>query len=83
MRWSSRLCAPWRLSVADCRLPLAADPVALRGLVDQHLRPADVLYGGQLILGRHWSDAGPDQRRRFAEALYGTLVSRYATGCCC
>lgn len=67
--------------IADCRLPLAADPVALRGVVDQQLRPrADVLYAGQLILGRHWSDADPDQRRRFAEALYGTLVSRYATG---
>jgi|GEM_PF-4654486 len=67
--------------VADCRLPLAADPVALRGVVDQHLRPkADVLYAGQLILGRHWPEADPDQRRRFAEALYGTLVRRYATG---
>ena len=67
--------------VSDCRLPLAADPVALRGIVDHHLRPkADVLYAGQLILGRHWQEANPDQRRRFAEALYGTLVNRYATG---
>lgn len=67
--------------VADCRLPLAADPLALRGVVDQHLRPrTDVLYAGQLILGRYWAEADPAQRRRFAEALYGTLVSRYATG---
>jgi len=67
--------------VSDCRLPLAADPVALRGIVDHHLRPkADVLYAGQLILGRHWQEANPDQRRRFAEALYGTLVNRYSTG---
>ena len=67
--------------VSDCRLPLATDPVALRGIVDHQLRPkADVLYAGQLILGRHWQDANPDQRRRFAEALYGTLVNRYATG---
>jgi phospholipid transport system substrate-binding protein len=67
--------------VADCRLPLATDPLALRGVVDQHLRPkADVLYAGQVILGRHWADADPDQRRRFAEALYGTLVSRYSSG---
>lgn len=67
--------------VSDCRLPLAADPQALRGVVDKYLRPkADVLYAGQLILGRYWADADPDQRRRFAEALYGTLVSRYATG---
>jgi len=67
--------------VSDCRLQLAADPTALRGVVDQHLRPkADVLYAGQLILGRHWAEATPEQRRRFAEALYGTLVSRYASG---
>ena len=67
--------------VSDCRLPLATDPVALRGIVDHQLRPkADVLYAGQLILGRHWQDANPDQRRRFAESLYGTLVNRYATG---
>lgn len=67
--------------VSDCRLPLATDPVALRGIVDHQLRPkADVLYAGQLILGRHWQEANPDQRRRFAEALYGTLVNRYATG---
>jgi phospholipid transport system substrate-binding protein len=67
--------------VTECRLPLAADPVALRGLVEQQLRPkADVLYAGQVILGRHWRDATPEQRRRFAEALYGSLLSRYASG---
>jgi phospholipid transport system substrate-binding protein len=67
--------------VSDCRLPLTADPVAVRGLVDQYIRPrVDVLYGGQLILGRAWADASPEQRRRFAEALYGSLSSRYAYG---
>ena len=68
-------------AVSDCRLQLAADPMAVRGLVDHRLRPkADVLYAGQLILGRHWSDADPAQRRRFAEALYSSLVTRYASG---
>jgi phospholipid transport system substrate-binding protein len=67
--------------VNDCRLPLAADPVALRGVVEHQLRPkADVLYAGQVILGRHWRDASPEQRRRFAEGLYGSLLSRYAPG---
>ncbi len=66
--------------VADCRLQLAADPPALRGLTDQYLRPkVDILYAGQLILGRFWSDATPEQRRRFSEALYGTLASRYSS----
>ena len=68
-------------AVSECRLQLAADPVAVRGLVDHRLRPkADVLHAGQLILGRHWSDADPAQRRRFAEALYSSLVNRYASG---
>ncbi|NHA14474.1 phospholipid-binding protein MlaC [Thioalkalivibrio sp. XN279] len=67
--------------VAACRLPLAVDPAAVRGIIDQELRPyADVLYAGQLVLGRHWPQASPEQRRRFAEALYGALVNRHATG---
>lgn len=67
--------------VTACRLPLAVDPAALRGLIDQELRPyADVLYAGQLVLGRHWPQASPEQRRRFAEALYGALVNRHASG---
>lgn len=67
--------------VGACRLPLAADPVALRSLVARELRPeADVLLGAQVVLGRHWPDASPEQRRRFAEALFGTLVARHAGG---
>lgn len=67
--------------VAACRLPLAADAVALRGLVVRELRPeADVLQGAQVVLGRHWQDASPEQRRRFAEALFGSLVARHASG---
>jgi phospholipid transport system substrate-binding protein len=67
--------------VADCRLQLATDPPALRGLTDQYLRPkVDILYAGQLILGRSWTEATPEQRRRFSEAFYGTLASRYSSG---
>lgn len=67
--------------VSDCRLQLAADPVALRGVIDRELRPrADVLYAAQLIMGRHWAGANPEQRRRFADALYGSLTTRYASG---
>lgn len=67
--------------VSACRLPLAADAVALRSLVARELRPeADVLHGAQVVLGRHWQDASPEQRRRFAEALFGTLVARHAGG---
>jgi phospholipid transport system substrate-binding protein len=65
--------------VSECRLPLAADPAALRGLVDVHVRPRiDLLHAGQIILGRWWRDATPDERRRFSEGLYSSLASRYA-----
>lgn len=67
--------------VSSCRLQLAADPVAVRGLIEQYLRPqADVLHAARRVLGRHWQAASPEQRRRFAEGLYGTLVSQYASG---
>ena len=67
--------------VSACRLQLATDPVAVRGLIEQHLRPkADVLFAARRVLGRHWREASPEQRRRFADALYGTLVNRYASG---
>lgn len=65
--------------VSECRLPLAADPGALRGLVDVHVRPRiDLLHAGRIILGRWWRDATPDERRRFSEALYRSLANRYA-----
>jgi len=68
-------------TVSDCRLQLAGDPAALRGLIERELRPrADVLYAGRLVMGRHWPAAGAEQRRRFAEALYGALLTRYASG---
>lgn len=67
--------------VSSCRLQLAADPLAVRGLIEQHLRPqVDVLHAARRVLGRHWQAASPEQRRRFAEGLYGTLVSQYASG---
>jgi ABC-type transporter MlaC component len=65
--------------VTECRLPLAADPGALRGLVDVHVRPRiDLLHAGQIFLGRWWRDAPADERRRFSEGLYSSLATRYA-----
>ncbi|MEJ2516326.1 MAG: ABC transporter substrate-binding protein [Gammaproteobacteria bacterium] len=59
--------------------PLATDPAALRSLAHRLLRPhLDVLFAGQVILGKWWGEASPDQRRRFAEALYGNLLRRHA-----
>ncbi len=55
------------------------DPTGLFRVVDSVLRPRfDIEYAGQLILGRYWNPAPPDQRYEFVEALYGSLVRTYS-----
>ncbi len=55
------------------------DPTGLFRVVDSILRPRfDIEYAGQLILGRYWNPAPPDQRYEFVEALYGSLVRTYS-----
>jgi phospholipid transport system substrate-binding protein len=66
-------------AVGSCRFALATDPAGLRRLADEVIRPAlDVLFSGRIILGRWWDEASADQRRQFAESLYGSLANRYA-----
>ena len=60
---------------------LRQDREALYALIDEILLPRfDRDYAAQLVLGRHWRDAKPEQRRRFIEAFYRTLLHRYADG---
>ena len=60
---------------------LAANPEQLHDLVDAVLRPRfDVQYAARLILAQYWSRVTPQQRSDFMEALYGSLVRRYAIG---
>jgi phospholipid transport system substrate-binding protein len=63
------------------RSELEADPQALYEVVDKVLRPNfDIDYAGRLVMGRFWPQSTPEQRQRFIEALYGSLVRRYARG---
>lgn len=65
-------------TVSVCRFALATDPAGLRALADRSIRPAlDVLFAGQIILGKWWGEASADQRREFAQSLYGSLANRY------
>jgi phospholipid transport system substrate-binding protein len=60
---------------------LAEDPQALYALIDRVLLPRfDRRYAAQLVLGRHWRNASPEQRERFIDAFYGSLRRRYAEG---
>lgn len=54
------------------------DPVKLRGLVDKYLLPNfDTEFAARRVLGKHWTTATPEQRRRFIDAFVGSLMGDY------
>ncbi|MCE3285973.1 MAG: hypothetical protein K0R70_2229 [Steroidobacteraceae bacterium] len=54
------------------------EPQKLRALVDKHLLPNfDVDYAARLVLGKHWRTASEDQRKRFVDAFYQSLMRNY------
>ena len=54
------------------------DPVKLRGLVDKYLLPNfDTEFAARRVLGKHWTTATPDQRKRFIDAFVGSLMGDY------
>jgi phospholipid transport system substrate-binding protein len=60
------------------RAVYAKDPVALRGLVDKYLLPNfDTEFAARRVLGKHWTGATPEQRRRFIDAFVGSLMGDY------
>lgn len=63
------------------REELAADKEALYSLIDEILLPRfDRRFAAGQVLARHWRTATPEQRDRFVEAFYKTLLHRYADG---
>lgn len=60
---------------------LREDRAALHALIDKILLPRfDRRYAAQLVLGRHWRTASAEQRDRFIDAFYQSLLRRYADG---
>ena len=54
------------------------DPTGLYKLVENTLLPNfDTPYAAQLVLGKHWRDATPEQRKRFVDAFYKSLLYTY------
>ena len=54
---------------------------ALYALVDEILLPRfDRKYAAQLVLGKHWRNASPEQRDEFVDEFYASLLRRYADG---
>jgi len=60
---------------------LAEDKDALYALVNDILLPRfDRKFAAQLVLAKHWRDASEEQRERFIDAFYNSLLHKYADG---
>jgi phospholipid transport system substrate-binding protein len=56
------------------------DPAKVSQLVDKYLLPRfDVEYAARGVLGRYWATATPDQRQRFIDAFYHSLITNYGS----
>lgn len=57
------------------------DKQALYATINEILLPRfDRQYAAQLVLGKHWRAASKEQRQRFIDGFYNTLLQRYADG---
>lgn len=55
------------------------DPAQLRALVDRFLLPNfDTEFAARRVLGKHWTSATPEQRKRFIDAFVGSLMGDYS-----
>ena len=56
------------------------DPSKVRPLVDKYLLPHfDTEYAARLVLGQYWRTANPEQRERFIDAFYHSLLRNYGS----
>ncbi|MGC1387897.1 MAG: ABC transporter substrate-binding protein [Steroidobacteraceae bacterium] len=67
------------LAELDAHRPMyAQDPAKLDSLVANVLLPHfDSDYAARLVLGQTWRTATPEQRKRFVDAFYHSLLSNY------
>jgi phospholipid transport system substrate-binding protein len=60
---------------------LREHPEKIREVIDQIMLPVfDIEYAGRVVLGQAGRDATPEQRKRFIDAFYNSLVKTYGTG---
>jgi phospholipid transport system substrate-binding protein len=54
------------------------NPSKVQALVDQYILPhVDTQYCAQLVLGKYWRTATPQQRDRFVNAFYHSMLNNY------
>src|SRR5215831_2526934 len=62
------------------RAAFKRDPAKVGELVNTYLLPHwDTEYSARLVLGKYWRTATPEQRQRFIDAFYHSLLSNYGT----
>ncbi len=60
---------------------LAEDRDQLYEIIDGILLPRfDRTYAARLVLAQHWKTASDEQKRRFIDAYYNSMLQRYADG---
>ncbi|HEY5558751.1 MAG TPA: ABC transporter substrate-binding protein [Steroidobacteraceae bacterium] len=56
------------------------DAKRVQKMVDEILLPSfDTDYSARLVLGKHWRDASPAQRKQFIDAFYQSLLRNYGS----
>jgi phospholipid transport system substrate-binding protein len=54
------------------------NPSKVQALVDKYILPhVDTQFAAQLVLGRYWRTATPQQRERFINAFYHSMLNNY------
>lgn len=54
------------------------DPAKVQALVDEYILPhVDTQFAAELVLGRYWRTATPQQRQSFVDAFYHSMLNNY------
>jgi phospholipid transport system substrate-binding protein len=54
------------------------DPAKVQALVDRYILPhIDTQFSAELVLGRYWRTATPQQRQSFINAFYHSMLNNY------
>ena len=62
------------------RATYKSDPAKINALVNKYLLPHfDSEFSAQLVLGQYWRTATPEQRKRFIDAFYKSLLNNYGS----
>ena len=68
-----------RLGNADNKERLGENRAELYGIIDNSLSPYfHKKYAGRLVLDKYWAAANQNQRKRFTEGLYQSLIRSYS-----